>query len=162
MVGARSVPSKPLELLTLLCHIIGPFSLPGPGWCRTLEPWAAGVVNGAKVGPRGWEREFERWLTPFLDALGDARGRRWAPVYVRGLLGAGERTSIEPLAARVAPDDYQQVHHFVCASCWDPEPLERVLTEKAQAMAGSPEAVLIVDDTALLKKGTCSVGVARQ
>jgi SRSO17 transposase len=83
-------------------------------------------------------------------------------VYVRGLLGPGERKSVEPLVARVAPDDYEQVHHFVCTSCWDPAPLERVLAEKAQALVGGPDAVLIVDDTALLKQGKRSVGVARQ
>ena len=109
-----------------------------------------------------WEREFDQWLAPFWTALGDVRRRRWGPVYVRGLLGPGERKSVEPLVARVAPDDYEQVHHFVCASCWDPAPLEWVLAAKAQAMVGGPDAVLIIDDTALLKKGTRSVGVARQ
>jgi SRSO17 transposase len=83
-------------------------------------------------------------------------------VYVRGLLGPGERKSVEPLVARVAPDDYEQVHHFVCTSCWDPAPLEGVLAAKAAAMVGGRDAVLIIDDTALLKKGTRSVGVARQ
>ena len=83
-------------------------------------------------------------------------------MYVRGLLGPGERKSVEPLVARVAPDDYEQVHHFVCTSCWNPAPLERVLAEKAQAMVGGPEAVRIIDDTALLKQGPRSVGVARQ
>ena len=83
-------------------------------------------------------------------------------MYVRGLLGPGERKSVEPLVARVAPDDYEQVHHFVCTSCWDPAPLERVLAAKAEALVGGPEAVLIIDDTALLKQGRRSVGVARQ
>jgi SRSO17 transposase len=83
-------------------------------------------------------------------------------VYVRGLLGPGDRKSVQPLAASVAPGDYAQVHNFVCASCWDPTPLERILAEKAQAMVGGRDAVLIIDDTALLKKGTRSVGVARQ
>jgi SRSO17 transposase len=120
------------------------------------------VRNGAKVGSTSWEREFDRWLAPFWTALGDTRRRRWGPVYVRGLLGPGDRKSVEPLTARVAPDEYAQVHHFVCASCWRPEPLERVLAEKAQAMVGGPDAVLIIDDTALLKQGRHSVGVARQ
>jgi SRSO17 transposase len=69
---------------------------------------------------------------------------------------------VEPLVARVAPADYEQVHHFVCTSCWDPAPLARVLAAKAQAMVGGPDAVLIIDDTALLKQGKRSVGVARQ
>src|SRR6266540_3535820 len=109
-----------------------------------------------------WEREFDRWLAPFWTALGDRRRRRWGPVYVRGLLGPGERKSVQPLAARVAPGDYPQVHHFLCTSGWDPAPLERVLAAKAQALVGGPEAVLIIDDTALPKQGTHSVGVARQ
>lgn len=62
---------------------------------------------------------------------------------MRGLLGPVDRKSVEPLAVRVAPDDYAQVHHFVCASCWRPEPLERVLPAKAQALVGGPQAVLI-------------------
>lgn len=81
---------------------------------------------------------------------------------MRGLLGPGDRKSVEPLVARVAPADYQQVHHFVCTSCWDPAPLERVLAEKAEALVGGPDAVLIIDGTALLKQGRRSVGVARQ
>ena len=37
-----------------------------------------------------------------------------------------------------------------------------MLAEKAQALVGGPDAVLLVDDTALLKQGKRSVGVARQ
>lgn len=98
-----------------------------------------GARDGAKVGTPAWEREFDCWLAPFWSALGDGRRERWGPVYVRGLLGPGDRKSIEPLVARVAPDGYAQVHHFVCTSCWDPAPLERVLAEKAQGMVGGPD-----------------------
>lgn len=119
---------------------------------------AAGGIEDAGY----WEREFERWLAPFWVALGDKRRERWAPVYVRGLLGPGDRKSIEPMAHRVAPDDGEQLHHFICTSCWDPAPLERTLAEKAQQMVGGPDAVLIVDDTTLLKQGHHSPGVARQ
>ncbi len=34
-----------------------------------------------------WEAEFTRWLTPCLEALGHKARRRWAPVYLQGLLG---------------------------------------------------------------------------
>jgi SRSO17 transposase len=114
------------------------------------------IAQGAE-----WEREFERWLAPFVAALGDKRRGRWAPVYVRGLLAPGERKSIEPVAARVAPADYQQLHHFVCGARWDPAPLETRLATEAQRLVGGPDAVVIIDDTALLKQGTHSVGVAR-
>jgi hypothetical protein len=114
------------------------------------------------VGTTTWDCHFHDWLAPFWAALGDARRRRWAPVYVRGLLGTSVRKSIGPLAADVAPRDYGQVHHFVNAATWDDGPLERVLAEKAEQLVGGPDAVLIVDDTAQLKQGRHSVGVGRQ
>ncbi len=109
-----------------------------------------------------WEQEFARWVTPFLKALGHKARRRWAPVYLRGLLGPGARKSIQPLAARVAPDDHEPLHHFIATSAWDPAPLDAALVHEAQRLVGGPDAVLIVDDTALVKQGRHSVGVARQ
>jgi SRSO17 transposase len=129
---------------------------------RSVQGVVAGAKYGTKVSATRWRREFDRWLAPFWAALGDKRRRPWGPLYVRGLLGPGERKSVEPLAARVAPADYAQLHHFVCTSCWDAAPLERLLAERADALVGGPDAVLIVDDTALLKQGHASVGVARQ
>ncbi len=99
---------------------------------------------------------------PFLAALGHRARRRWAPRYVLGLLGPSERKAIQPLATRVAPADGEQLHHFVAASTWDPAPVEAVLAREAQRLAGGEAAVLIVDDTALPKKGEHSVGVAHQ
>ena len=43
-------------------------------------------------------------------------------MYLRGLLAPGERKRVRPLAARDAPGDGEQGHHFVCASGWDPAP----------------------------------------
>jgi SRSO17 transposase len=109
-----------------------------------------------------WQRELERWCAPYLDAFGHKVRRRWAPVYLRGLLLPGERKSIEPIAQRVAPGDNEQLHHFVAASTWDTAPLEAVHADRCNELVGGPDAHLIVDDTALPKKGTQSVGVAPQ
>jgi SRSO17 transposase len=109
-----------------------------------------------------WERAFAAWLAPFLAALGHKVRRRWAPVYVRGLLGPGERKSVQPMAARVAPQDNDQLHHFISSPAWATAPLEAVLAREVERLVGGPEAVLIIDDTALPKKGVHSVGVARQ
>ena len=109
-----------------------------------------------------WQAAFEVWLTPFLARLGRVEQRRWAPVYLQGLLGPGERKSVEPMAARVAPGDVQQLHHFISTSPWRHEPLEEELVRAADRLVGGPDAVLVVDDTALVKQGRHSVGVARQ
>src|SRR6266700_152967 len=89
-----------------------------------------------------WEDELGRWLEPFLDRLGHKARRRMCPLYVSGLIGPGDRKSVQPLAARLSPGDYDQLHHFIADGIWD--------------------AVLVVDDTAMPKKGDRSVGVAAQ
>lgn len=97
-----------------------------------------------------------------MAALGHRTRQRWAPVYLRGLIAPGERKSIEPLAARVSAGSSQQLHHFVAVSRWDTREVEGVLFDKADALVGGPDAHLIVDDTAFVKKGRLSVGVAQQ
>jgi SRSO17 transposase len=109
-----------------------------------------------------WEAEFERWMQPFFAAFGHAKQRRWAPIYLRGLMAPGERKSVEPMAQRQCPGDKQQLHHFVSTSPWDTRGHERVLLEKADMLVGGRTAHLIVDDTALVKKGCHSVGVVNQ
>jgi SRSO17 transposase len=111
---------------------------------------------------RGWEDELEGWLEPFLARLRRQAQRRWAPFYLKGLILPGERKSIEPMAARVAPRDTQQLHHFVSTSPWATAPLEDELVQAADRLVGGPDAVLVVDDTALVKQGRHSVGVKRQ
>src|ERR687893_613115 len=107
-----------------------------------------------------WRAEFEAWLAPFLARLKRAEQRRWAPAYLQGLPGPGERKSVEPMAARVAPGDVQQLHHFISASPWRCEPLEAELVRAADRLVGGPDAVLVIDDTALVKQGRHSVGAA--
>src|SRR5919201_4407005 len=58
--------------------------------------------------------------------------------------------------------ELQQLHHFVSASPWATEQLEAELVKAADRLVGGPDAVLVVDDTALVKQGRHSVGVKRQ
>lgn len=109
-----------------------------------------------------WEKRFDQFVEPFLGAWRTKKRRLWAPVYLRGLLLPGERKSIEPLASRVAPGHDQELRHFVSESPWEAGPVEQVLWQKADTMLGSADAVLIIDDTAIPKKGDESVGVAHQ
>src|ERR671921_257896 len=104
----------------------------------------------------------EDWREPFVATLGHERRRRWAPVYLQGLIGPGERKSLQPMATGLGLHGHDQLHHFVTSTTWDDAPLRRTLVEKADALVGGPDAVLVVDDTALPKKGTLSVGVAWQ
>ena len=63
---------------------------------------------------------------------------------------------------RLAPGDYDQLHHFVAAGVWDAAPLETELLVQADKLVGGNDAVMVIDDTAVPKKGKHSVGVASQ
>ncbi|CAO4157354.1 DDE-5 domain-containing protein [Methylorubrum extorquens] len=44
-------------------------------------------------------------LGPLLSVMGRKTRRTWAPLYFRGLLGPGDRKSLQPMAARLGPAD---------------------------------------------------------
>ena len=107
-----------------------------------------------------WEDELGRWLEPFLERLGHRSRQRMCPLYVAGLIGPGDRKSVQPMAERLAPGDYDQLHHFVAAGVWKEAPLETELLIQADKLVGGSDAVLVIDDTSMPKKGKHSVGVA--
>jgi SRSO17 transposase len=107
-----------------------------------------------------------------MDGLAMAAGHedRHAPLrnYCKGLLLPGERKSIEPMAARLDPENVQpmrqRLHHLVAKAPWSDEILlEEVRSRVLPAMQRQgPVVAWIVDDTGFPKKGRHSVGVARQ
>lgn len=110
----------------------------------------------------GWRDELEAWLSPFTAALRNKTRRRMCPTYIAGLIGPGDRKSVQPMAARDGEVSYDRLHHFVGSGVWDEAPLEAALLAEADRLVGGDDAWLIIDDTALPKKGQHSVGVAPQ
>ncbi len=114
----------------------------------------------------------EKRFAAYTDSLAKAAGHadRTIPLksYCAGLLLPGERKSVEPMAARLAPNNvrrtHQSLHHLVADAPWSDEAIlgsvrEHVLGAMKQ---NGPVVAWVVDDSGLLKKGTHSVGVARQ
>src|SRR5215475_1807157 len=66
------------------------------------------------------------------------------------------------MAKRLALGACDQLHHFIAAGVWDATPVETELLVQADRLVGGSDAVLVIDDTAIPKKGTHSVGVAPQ
>lgn len=111
---------------------------------------------------RDLQADLELWLGPFTAALRHKARVRMCPAYVAGLIGPGDRRSIQPMAARDGGVSYDQLHHFIGSGVWDTAPLEACLLAEADKLVGGDSAWLIIDDTALPKKGRHSVGVAPQ
>ena len=117
----------------------------------------------------GVERRFERYTETMIQELGHADRAVPARWYLRALMLPGSRKSVEPMAARVHPQDvrsaHQSMHHLVADSEWnDTALLAAVAREVVPVLtaSGPTPCYWIVDDTGHRKYGQHSVGVARQ
>ena len=102
------------------------------------------------------------FVEQFAAELGRSERRHWCKVYLTGLMLDGERKSIEPIANRVEGGDEQCLQQFVNQSPWDHPALLRALRQFILDRLSIHRGVLVLDDTALPKKGRHSVGVAHQ
>jgi SRSO17 transposase len=123
---------------------------------------------GALTAPGPQEKRFAAYMDGLAEAAGHADRNLPLKNYCTGLLLPGERKSVEPMAARLAPDSvrrmHQSLHHVVADAPWDDEAvLDRCLDFVLPAMLRhEPVVAWVVDDTGFPKKGRESVGVARQ
>src|SRR5215469_8135446 len=125
-------------------------------------------MSANSVAPGAQQKRF----AAYLDRLAHAAGHldRVIPLksYCTGLLLPGERKSVEPMAARLCPDNvrqtHQSLHHVVADAPWsDEDLLQQVRRYVLPAMQKQgPVVAWVVDDTGFPKKGTHSVGVVRQ
>ena len=99
-----------------------------------------------------WRGELDEWLAPFVAALRHKTRGRMCPAYIAGLIGPGDRKSIQPMAARDGVS-YDRLHHFIASGLWDEEPLEAALLAEADRQVGGEKAWLIIDDTGAAQEG---------
>jgi len=118
----------------------------------------------------------ERRLSGYFDRIGALLGRKGRresfALYAQGVLGDGERKSIEPIAARACTDparadaEHQRLLHFALDAPWSDNDVRceaaRYALEAMTAHAHEPVDSWIIDDTGFLKQGKHSVGVQRQ
>ena len=118
--------------------------------------------------PTTREQRFEQYVARLAEAVDHPDRAEPLRDYCTGLLLPIERKSMEPIAAQLAPDKtkdkHQSLQQFITDSPWRDAPvlnLARQYAQPALLRHGGGEAT-IVDETGLPKKGTHSVGVARQ
>ena len=82
------------------------------------------------VVDEGWRSDLERWLEPFLAGLSHPARRRMCPLYIAGLIGPGDRKSVQPMAMRSPGIGYDQLHHFIGGALWDSASSEEELARQ--------------------------------
>ena len=114
------------------------------------------------------ESRFEAYCRPILAALLHADRHQPTQWYLKGLMLPGERKSVEPMAARVCPENvrsaHQSMHHLVADADWEDRAVLAAVAKQVvpELLKKEPQCWWILDDTAHVKKGVHSVGVARQ
>jgi SRSO17 transposase len=109
-----------------------------------------------------WMAEVDRFVERIGWRFARAEPRERVPLYLGGLTAALERRNgwtIAEHAAEVAPDGMQRL---LRKADWDVDGVRDDLRDLVVSRLGDPDAVLVVDETGFLKKGTCSAGVQRQ
>jgi|GEM_PF-108175 len=125
-------------------------------------------MSASSLAPGAEQQRFAVYLDGLAQTAKHADHVEPLLSYCKGLLLPGERKSVEPMAARLAPGNvrrtHQSLHHLVAEAPWsDSALLAQVRHAVLPAMErNSAVRAWIVDDTGFPKKGTHSVGVARQ
>jgi SRSO17 transposase len=125
-------------------------------------------MSAFSSAPGGQEKRFAAYLNRLAQAAEHADRVEPLKSYCKGLLLPGERKSVEPMAARLAPDDvrqtHQSLHHVVAHAAWSDEALLKQVRQSvlSEMEKNGAVAAWIVDDTGFVKKGRHSVGVVRQ
>jgi SRSO17 transposase len=109
-----------------------------------------------------WQEEFEAFHARFADLFERSESREQAKKYLRGLLTEAERKNSWQVAEAVGdriPDRMQRLLYRVP---WDADAARDRLQQFVIETFGDSQGIGVVDETGFLKKGTHSVGVARQ
>jgi SRSO17 transposase len=121
----------------------------------SAEEAQRGAVEGWRAGLDGLHaRIAARFRRPEVRA----RARR----YLAGLLDRVERKNGWQLAEQLGERHPRGVQRLLDAARWDAEAVRDDLRAYVVEHLGDERAVLVVDETGFLKKGTKSVGVQRQ
>jgi len=116
-------------------------------WSGTSLPWSA-ELTGLK------ERLF--------DVFRRSETRRQVELYLDGLIGGVERKNGWQLAEYAGEEAPWRMQAVLGRSFWDAERARDICRDYVVERLGDASGVLVLDETGFVKKGTHSVGVARQ
>ena len=111
---------------------------------------------------RGWAVGLSALHQRIAPQFARADPRQQAYDYLRALLSPLERKNGWQIAEHVGDATPDRVQRLLATAQWDANKVRDDLQTYVIEHLGDPEAVLVIDETGFLKKGTKSVGVKRQ
>ena len=106
--------------------------------------------------------EFKGFHDIFSDCFHRSESRDHFFRYMVGQFSQIERKSIEPIALSIEDGNVRAMQRFISEAEWDDNKIQTKYHSLVFDDMGSPNGVLIFDETGFVKKGNDSIGVARQ
>lgn len=131
---------------------------------RRYESRLQELLAQAQVPPElidGLLNRLEVFLQPYTAALREPEQKRHAREYVTGLLSNLKHKTGEGIAY-LHDQDRQGLQKFIGEVPWEDRQLMKVLVDDVGTELGEADGVIVFDPSGFPKKGTKSVGVARQ
>jgi SRSO17 transposase len=128
------------------------------------HPQAQALLDDAVLSPaavRGCERRLTQFVARYLPLFDRKEQRENAVIVIEGLLSGLDRKTCEPIA-REHGVHRKPIQSFVGSSTWDDEAIMAELRRHVKEKLADPNAVLVIDPSCFVKKGTESCGVKRQ
>src|SRR5215207_7244983 len=120
------------------------------------------VAAGHSVAPAGWQARLDELLGRVASRFGRVEPRRHARALVLGLLADLPRKNCWTIAEHAGQTSPDGLQHLLAGAVWDHDKVRDDVRDWLLEHLADPAAVLVVDETGDLKKGTHTVGVARQ
>jgi SRSO17 transposase len=129
---------------------------------RTTNDQTVAAGHSRQVDPAQWQARLEELLGRVAGRFGRVEPRRRARAFVHGLLADLPRKNCWTLAEHTGDASPDGMQHLLSRAVWDHDGVRDDVRDYLVDHLGDPAAVLVVDETGDLKKGTSTVAVQRQ
>src|SRR6201997_972376 len=120
------------------------------------------MAAGLRVDLDRWRREFDELMLRVGGRFARVEPRRRMAAFVRGLLAGLPWVNCWSIAEHAGEDGPRGMQRLLSAAVWDQDGVRDDLREYVLEHFADPGAVLVIDETGDLKKGTMTVGTQRQ
>lgn len=120
------------------------------------------MAAGLSVVPAQWQEQFDELMGRIAGRFARVEPRRRARSFVLGLLSGLRRKNCWTIAEQAGDATPDGMQHLLAAARWDADAVRDDLRGYVIDHLGSPDGVLVVDETGDVKKGAASAGVQRQ
>ena len=120
------------------------------------------MAAGLSVDLDRWRREFDELMLRIGGRFARVEPRRRTALFVRGLLAGLPRVNCWTIAEHAGEGGPRGMQRLLSAAVWDEAGVRDDLRGYVLEHFAVPGAVLVVDETGDLKKGTATVGTQRQ